>query len=448
MLWISCPKINEFPLLQALACPLERLSMSKSSQLFERAQTHLVGGVNSPVRAFSSVGGTPVFIERAFASKIIDVDGREYIDYVGSWGPMILGHGHPNVVDAIKAAIDKGTSYGAPTEAEIALAEKIYELVPSMEMSRLVSSGTEACMGAIRAARGFTGRDLIVKCVGAYHGGADYLLVKAGSGAATLGSPDSAGVPEAFAQTTLLLPHNDLGAAKALFAEHGARIAAMIVEPVVGNMGCVPPKDGYLPGLAALTKEHGALLIFDEVMTGFRVARGGAQGLYDVKPDLTCLGKIVGGGMPLAAYGGRRDVMQKIAPLGPVYQAGTLSGNPVAVAAGLATLELLNDSVYARIETIGAKLETGIKAAAKDASADVCVQRVGGMITVFMNDGSPVQNWDASNACDRERFSAWHRKLLNKGVYWPPSPFEAAFPSAAHTDADIEHTLKAISAAF
>ncbi|MCA9581998.1 MAG: glutamate-1-semialdehyde 2,1-aminomutase, partial [Myxococcales bacterium] len=330
-----------------------------SNQLMDRARAVLPGGVNSPVRAFASVGGSPVFVTGAEGAHITGADGRTYVDYVGSWGPMILGHGHPRVREALHAAVDRGTSYGAPTEGEITMAERVRELVPTMEMSRMVSSGTEAVMGALRVARGFTGRDLVVKFEGNYHGGADYLLIKAGSGAATLGVPDSAGVPAAIASTTLVANYNDLDSVRALFAAHDDRIAAVIVEPVAGNMGCVPPEAGFLEGLREITTAHGALLVFDEVMTGFRVALGGAQALYGIEPDLTCLGKIVGGGLPAGMYGGRRRIMQKVAPSGPVYQAGTLSGNPLAVAAGLITLdELQKPDTYPTLERTSHGLAT------------------------------------------------------------------------------------------
>ncbi len=416
-----------------------------SKALFARAIKRIPGGVNSPVRAFRSVGGEPIFVREAKGALLTGADGTEYIDYVGSWGPMILGHAHPAVVEAIHRAVVRGTSYGAPTEGEIELAERLSKLVPSIEMSRLVSSGTEAVMGALRVARGFTGRPLVVKFEGCYHGGADYLLVKAGSGLATLGVPDSAGIPEAIASTTVVLPFNDAAAVRELFAKRGKEIAALIVEPVVGNMGCVPPEPGYLDALREITTEHGALLVFDEVMTGFRVALGGAQARFGITPDLTCLGKIVGGGMPLAAYGGRRDVMEKIAPLGPVYQAGTLSGNPPAVAAGIATLDLLVErGLYERLEASSAALEEGLGLALKDAG--VCIQRVGSMITIFFGS-APVRSWDDAAKCDREAFGRFHGALLEQGVYWPPSQFEAAFVSLAHDDATIEKTVRAAALA-
>jgi glutamate-1-semialdehyde 2,1-aminomutase len=418
------------------------MERSKSNALFERAQKVIVAGVNSPVRAFRAVGGDPPFIEKAAGSRITDADGNSYIDYVGSWGPAILGHAHPEVVAAVQNTLADGLSFGAPTALEIELAEKVQQLVPSLELMRCVSSGTEATMSAIRVARGFTGRDLLVKFEGNYHGHADHLLVKAGSGAATFGEPDSAGVPEGAAKSTLTLPYNDVAGLEKLFAERGSEIACVIVEPVVGNMGCVPPGDGFLESIVRLCSEHGALSIFDEVMTGFRVARGCAQARFGVKPDMTTLGKVVGGGMPLAIYGGRRDVMSVVAPLGPVYQAGTLSGNPAAVRAGLTTLSLLDDALYTRLEARGAQLEEGLLAAARDAGLASCVQRVGSMITLFFCEG-PVRNFEESTASDGERFASFHRGLLDRGVYWPPSKYEAAFISGAHTEDDIAQTIAA-----
>ena len=419
-----------------------------SKALFAAAQLRIPGGVNSPVRAFGSVGGEPVFVQRAQGPFLYGADGAAYVDYVGSWGPMIVGHAHPDVVAAVQEAATLGCSYGAPTAGETDMAEAIADAFPSMEMSRLVSSGTEATMGALRVARGFTGRDLIVKCVGGYHGGADYLLVKAGSGLATLGEPDSGGVPASIAATTRLVEYNDVAGLTALFAAEGQQIAAVIIEPVAGNMGCVPPDPAWLTALRALTREHGALLILDEVMTGFRVARGGAQALYGLTPDLTCLGKIVGGGLPVGAYGGRRDVMSKVAPLGPVYQAGTLSGNPLAVAAGLTTLGLLREpGFYEGLEASSAALAGGIEEAAAAAGVSVRVQRVGSMMTVFFTD-QPVRDWPSAAACDRGAFAIWHATLLANGVYWPPSQFEAAFVSAAHTPATLAKTLEAVALAL
>jgi len=419
-----------------------------SRDLFERACRVMPGGVNSPVRAFRAVGGSPVFVREAHGAILVGADGTEYVDYVGSWGPMILGHAHPAVVEAVHAATARGTSYGAPTEGEVRMAEKIRELVPSMEMSRLTSSGTEAVMGALRAARGFSGRDLVVKCEGGYHGGADYLLVKAGSGAATFGVPDSAGVPAAIAQTTALMPYNDLEAARALFEARGPEIAAVIIEPVAGNMGCVPPVAGWLEGLRKLTAEHGGLLVFDEVMTGFRVALGGAQQLYGVKPDLTCLGKIVGGGLPVGAYGGRADIMERVAPSGPVYQAGTLSGNPLAVAAGLTTLELLSaPGTYDRLEALGARTQQVFERAAGAAGVPCTVQRVGSMLTPFLIEG-PVRRWDDAARADTRAFGRWHEAMIEGGVYWPPAQYEAGFVSLAHDDAHLGRTEAAARAAF
>jgi glutamate-1-semialdehyde 2,1-aminomutase len=418
---------------------------ARSADLFARAQELLPGGVNSPVRAFRAVGGSPVFFERASGATLTGVDGTEYLDYVGSWGPMILGHAHPEVVAAVQATMAKSPSFGAPSPLEVEIAELVTQLVPSIEMLRMTSSGTEAVMGALRAARGFTGRDLVVKFEGCYHGGADYLLVQAGSGLATFGVPTSAGVPAAIGATTLVLPFNDLAAAEQLFAARGAEIAALILEPVVGNMGLVPPAPGFLEGLRALTERHGALLVFDEVMTGFRLARGGAQERYGVRPDLTCLGKIVGGGLPVGVYGGRREIMQKIAPLGPVYQAGTLSGNPLACAAGLATLQRLTPALYEQLEARSAALEAGLKQVAGD--RPVCVQRVGSMITVFFCAG-PVRGWEDADRADRKAFGRWHQALLSEGIYWPPAQFEAAFVSAAHTEADLARTITAAAKAF
>ncbi len=416
------------------------MNRAKSKALFERAQQVIVGGVNSPARAFRAVGGDPPFIVQAKGARVTDADGNDYIDFVGSWGPAILGHTHPEVVAAVQRTMSEGLSFGAPTELEIELAEVIVKALPSIELLRLVSSGTEATMSAIRVARGFTGRELLVKFEGCYHGHADHLLVKAGSGAATFGEPDSGGVPAGTARTTLTLPYNDLAALEALFAAQGSEIATVIVEPVVGNMGCVPPARGFLERILQLCHDHGAVSIFDEVMTGFRLARGCAQGRFGLKPDLTTLGKVVGGGMPLAAYGGRRDIMSVIAPLGPVYQAGTLSGNPAAVQAGLTTLSLLDDELYDKLETLGGKLEEGLVAALADTGVTGCVQRVGSMITLFFAEG-PVRNFADSAATDSDRFAAFHRSLLDGGVYWPPSKFEAAFLSGAHTDDDIEETV-------
>jgi glutamate-1-semialdehyde 2,1-aminomutase len=393
--------------------------------------------VNSPVRAFRGVGGTPLFIDHGEGSRIFDVDGNSYIDYVCSWGPLILGHRPPCVIEALREAIEGGTSFGAPTEREVELAELIAAMLPSMEMVRLVNSGTEATMSALRLARGFTGRDLTIKFEGCYHGHVDSLLVKAGSGMATLGIADTAGVPQSFAATTIALPFNSISAVEKAFEERPNEIAAAIVEPVVGNMGCVPPAPGFLEALRDLTARHGALLIFDEVMTGFRLAPGGAQQKFGIRPDLTTLGKIVGGGLPLAAYGGREDIMQKIAPLGPVYQAGTLSGNPLAVAAGLAMLRYLsaNHKVYDVLEARAAQL-----CASK--VAGITINRVGSMFTFFFSDG-PVTDWDSAKRSDTARFAKFFHFMLEHGVYLAPSQFEAGFVSAAHSEEDIRLTAEA-----
>jgi glutamate-1-semialdehyde 2,1-aminomutase len=413
-----------------------------SARLFARASKVIPGGVNSPVRAFRAVGGAPIFIARAEGAFLYGADDRRYVDFVGSWGPMILGHAHPDVVAAVRDAAGRGTSYGAPTELEVLFAEKLCALYPSMEMVRAVSSGTEATMSALRVARGFTGRDTVVKFEGCYHGHADYLLVKAGSGAATLGVPDSAGVPPASAASTATLAYNDERGLRALFEARGREIAAVIVEPVVGNMGVVPPAEGFLESILDVCAASGAVSIFDEVMTGCRVAHGGMQARARLKPDMTCLGKIVGGGLPLAAYGGRRAIMETVAPLGPVYQAGTLSGNPVAVSAGLATLNRLDEALYVRLEALGSRLERGLVSAVQSSAVEACVQRVGSMITLFFTAG-PVRSWADAKACDTAAFGRWHRAMLAQGVYWPPSQFEAAFFGAAHSEADIDRTVEA-----
>ncbi|MCE5307708.1 MAG: glutamate-1-semialdehyde 2,1-aminomutase [Acidobacteriales bacterium] len=415
-------------------------NLTKSRALLERAERRIPGGVNSPVRAFRGVGGTPPFIVRGEGSRLYDADGNSYIDYVGSWGPLILGHAHPEVLNALRETMDSGTSFGAPTEREIELAEVISEAVPSIEMVRLVNSGTEATMSALRLARGYTGRRLTVKFEGCYHGHVDSLLVKAGSGMATLGIADTAGVPDEFASTTLALPYNSVIALEEAFERHGRDIAAVIVEPVVGNMGCVPPVAGYLQAMREITARYGALLIFDEVMTGFRVARGGAQQLYGIRPDLTTLGKVIGGGLPVGAYGGRADIMSRIAPLGPVYQAGTLSGNPLAVAAGLAMLRHLktHPEVYVQLEARAARLTAR-------PPAGVTVNRVGSMFTFFFTD-EPVTDWASAKKCDTARFARFFHWMLGQGVYLAPSQFESAFLSAAHTDADIDATIAAAQA--
>ena len=413
------------------------LQRRRSEELFARAQQLIPGGVNSPVRAFRSVGGNPPFIARGNGSRIYDVDGNEYIDYVGSWGPLLLGHRHPEILAAIERALAIGTSFGAPTEQEVDLAQEICDAVPSIEMVRLVSSGTEATMSALRLARGFTGRDLIVKFEGCYHGHVDSLLVKAGSGVATLGLPDSPGVPKGFSDTTIALPFNSVAALEEAFAKRQGQIAGVIVEPVVGNMGCVPPQPGYLQALREITARDGALLIFDEVMTGFRVARGGAQQLYDIRPDITTLGKVIGGGLPIGAYGGRAEIMGRIAPAGPIYQAGTLSGNPVAVAAGLAMLRHLraHPEVYGQLEQRAARL-------CASAPKGVTVNRIGSMFTFFFT-GSPVTDWDSAKSSDTARFGAFFRGMLERGVYLAPSQFEAAFLSAAHSEEDVDRTIAA-----
>ncbi|MGE0323401.1 MAG: glutamate-1-semialdehyde 2,1-aminomutase [Polyangiaceae bacterium] len=416
--------------------------MTSSEQLFKDSAARMPGGVNSPVRAFRAVGGHPIFVASAKGSKITSAEGREYIDYIGSWGPALLGHAHAPTIQAVQAAAERGLSYGAPTELELRFAERVMELYPSIQMMRCVSSGTEATMSALRVARGFTGRDVIVKFNGAYHGHADCLLVQAGSGAATFGNPDSAGVPKAMVQNTLSMPYNDLSALEALFDNRASEIAAVIVEPVAGNMGCVPPEPGFLEGLVSLCTDAGAISIFDEVMTGCRLAPGGAQERYQLKPDMTCLGKVVGGGMPLAVYGGRKEIMECVAPLGAVYQAGTLSGNPLAVSAGLATLNALTPDVYKRLEETSARLEDGLKRALSDAKVSGTLQRVGAMLTLFFHEG-PVTSWEQASQCDKDRFSAWHRGMLAEGILWPPSQFEAAFISAAHDDVDVDRTVQA-----
>jgi glutamate-1-semialdehyde 2,1-aminomutase len=419
--------------------------MSKSESLFNRAEKVIPGGVNSPVRAFKAVGGDPVFIQKGEGCRIWDVDGRSYIDYIGSWGPLIDGHRPGAVTERLRQVIDEmGTSFGAPTELEVELAELICGMFPSIEKVRLVNSGTEATMSAIRLARGFTGRDKILKFEGCYHGHGDSLLVKAGSGVLTLGLPDSPGVPAALAELTLVAGYNDLGGIKDLFGRISEEIACVIVEPVAGNMGCVRPLSGFLELLRELTTASGTVLIFDEVMTGFRLSPGGAQNLYGIRPDLTTLGKIIGGGLPVGAYGGRGDIMDRVAPVGPVYQAGTLSGNPLAVAAGLETLRgLRSGKPYEKLEVLGSRLERGINEKIVERGARVQVNRVGSMLTLFFAD-EPVNDFPSAKASDTDRFESFFRKMLAEGIYWPPSQFEAAFISTAHTEADIDETIDAI----
>jgi len=418
------------------------MNHAKSEELFRRAQELIPGGVNSPVRACRSVGTNPPFIVRGEGAHLFDADGNEYIDYVGSWGPLLLGHRHPEVLAALEGALAVGTSFGAPTEQETELAAAITEAVPSIEMVRLVNSGTEATMSAIRVARGFTGRDLVVKFEGCYHGHVDSLLVKAGSGVATLGIPDTQGVPKAFADTTIALPYNDAGAVEEAFRQRGREIAALIVEPVAGNMGVVPPAPGYLEALREITERHGALLIFDEVMTGFRVAFGGAQARYGIRPDLTTLGKVIGGGLPVGAYGGRREIMSRVAPAGPIYQAGTLSGNPLAVAAGLAMLRHLkaHPEVYEVLERRAAEICAAVP-------AGMTVNRVGSMFTLFFT-AQAVTDYESAKRSDTARFGRFYRAMLERGVYLAPSQFEAAFVSAAHTVEDVRRTVAAAREAF
>jgi glutamate-1-semialdehyde 2,1-aminomutase len=422
--------------------------MSKSTELFNRAQSIIPGGVNSPVRAFNGVGGGPLFIQKAQDAYIYDVDDKQYIDYVGSWGPMILGHNHPAIKKAVIEAAENGLSFGAPTEIEIIMAEKVQQLVPSMQQIRMVSSGTEATMSAIRLARGYTNRDKILKFEGCYHGHADSLLVKAGSGALTLGQPSSPGIPADFAKHTLTANFNDIDSVKALFEEYPDQISCIIVEPVAGNMNCIPPADGFLQGLRDICDQYKALLIFDEVMTGFRVALGGAQAHYNIKPDLTTLGKVIGGGMPVGAFGGSHQVMQFIAPTGPVYQAGTLSGNPIAMHAGLAALTALDSPEYAQLAIKTKQLAEGLKQAAEETGVNLAVNYAGGMFGFFFTDAPEVTNFQQVCACDVEKFKKFFHLMLEEGVYLAPSAFEAGFLSLAHTDQDINNTLIAAKKAF
>ncbi|MDP3286618.1 MAG: glutamate-1-semialdehyde 2,1-aminomutase [Desulfobacterales bacterium] len=419
------------------------MKRKNSHRLFVKAKKLIPGGVNSPVRACKSVGSEPVFIDHAGGCMVYDADGNEYIDYIGSWGPMILGHRHPAVVEAVNSALKKGTSFGAPTEPEIRLAEMIIEAVPSVEMVRMVNSGTEATMSAIRLARGFTGRDMIIKFDGCYHGHSDSLLVEAGSGVATLGIPGSPGVPESFVAGTLSLPYNDIKSVKEAMKKHGRKVACIIIEPVAGNMGLVPPADGFLEALRKIAERSGSLLIFDEVMTGFRVAYGGAQSLYKITPDLTCLGKIIGGGLPVGAYGGKREIMERIAPQGPVYQAGTLSGNPLAMAAGIATLtQIRKPGFYDLLNKRSEKLLTGLTEAARKSGIDVSAARVGSMLGVFFTD-KKVTDYKSAKRSDLKMFSAFYREMLAEGIYLAPSQFEALFVSSAHTEKHIERTIEA-----
>ncbi|MBA3460791.1 MAG: glutamate-1-semialdehyde 2,1-aminomutase [Deltaproteobacteria bacterium] len=422
------------------------MSIHHSQAIFERAKAIIPGGVNSPVRACRSVGADPVFVAQGDGAHIWDADGNKYVDLIGSWGPLILGHAHREILDAIKDTLSMGTTFGAPTEVEVKFAEKLKSAVPSMEMIRAVSSGTEATMSALRLARGFTGRAKIIKADGGYHGHADCLLVAAGSGAATLGIPGSAGVPEGAAKDTLVVPYNDLASVEKLVS--GGDIAAVIIEPVAGNMGLVEPAPGYLEGLRAITAKFGTVLIFDEVMTGFRVAFGGAQARYNITPDLTTIGKVIGGGLPAAAFGGRMDIMQKLAPLGPVYQAGTLSGNPLAMAAGLKAMEILSrPRTYERLETLGKKLGDGLLAAATAAGVPAVMNRVGSMLTLFFAKG-PITDYETAKTADTKRFGSFFRNMRDRGVFLPPSQFEAMFVSLAHTDEDIEQILEAAKASL
>lgn len=419
------------------------MNIQRSQELFAEAKEHIPGGVDSPVRAFRAVGGQPLFIAAGQGSRLIDVDGNSYIDYVLSWGPLVLGHAHPRVVAALKQALERGTSYGAPTALETELAKLVKEAMPSIELVRFVNSGTEATMSALRLARAFTGRDKIIKFEGCYHGHPDSLLVQAGSGVSTFGLPDSPGVPKGTAQDTLVAPYNDLEAVKSLFDANKGQIAGVIVEPVAGNMGVVPPRPGFLEGLRSITIAEGSVLIFDEVMTGFRVAYGGAQELYGVTPDITCLGKVIGGGLPVGAYGGRREIMEWVAPLGTMYQAGTLSGNPLAMTAGIETLKVIHDkATFAEIERKSAALAEGIADAAAKAGVPTFSTRVGSMFTLFFT-GQEVTDYASAKTSDTARFGRYFHGLLERGVYVAPSQYEAGFMSLVHSDADIEHTIRA-----
>lgn len=424
------------------------MELRRSQELFEEAQKYLPGGVNSPVRAFKAVGGTPLFIKKGQGSRITDADGNDYIDYVGSWGPLILGHAHPQVIAAIQQVAENGTTFGASTELEITLAKMIAEAVPSIEMVRFVNSGTESTMSALRLARAFTGRDKIVKFAGGYHGHSDGLLVKAGSGLATLGLPGSPGVPESYTRNTLVAPYNNTEAVAKLFETYPGEIAAIIVEPIAANMGVVLPQPGFLEGLRKLTSDNGALLIFDEVITGFRVAYGGAQSVFGINPDLTCLGKIIGGGLPVGAFGGKKEIMEMVAPQGQVYQAGTLSGNPLAMTAGIETLKILNQpGTYRRLEETFAQLREGIAKSAAACNCEVYVSSFTSMLTIFFTD-KPVIDYDSVSKTDTAAFSRFFNHLLKRGIYWPPSQFEAAFVSTAHSQTDINATVEIISKAL
>ncbi len=415
----------------------------KSIQYFAEAKQVMVGGVNSPVRAFRSVGGNPIYMERGVGARVWDIDGNEYIDFLASWGPLILGHAHPTVVGAIKDYAERGTSFGTPTVIETQMASKVCEILPSIEMVRMVNSGTEATMSALRLARGYTGREKVIKFIGSYHGHGDSFLIKVGSGSALLGMPDSLGVPEQLAKNTIALPYNNIEAVKEAFNLIGEEVAAIVVEPIAGNMGVVPPLPGFLQGLRQITKEYGALLIFDEVMTGFRVDYHCAQGIFDIQPDLTTLGKVIGGGLPVGAYGGKREIMEYVAPLGPVYQAGTLSGNPLAMIAGYTTLvELGKEGVYEELERKSARLEQGFIANAKEAGVPLTINRVGSLMGVFFNEG-PVTNFDQAKSSNQEQFNTYFHAMIEQGIYIAPSPFEGMFISTAHTDEQIERTIEA-----
>lgn len=424
--------------------------MERSSTLFNEAKNYIPGGVNSPVRAFQGVGGEPIYFERGEGAYLYDVDGNAYIDYVGSWGPMILGHSNPFIVDAVRAELDKGLGFGAPTEIETSLAKKICQLMPSIELVRMVSSGTEATMSAIRLARGYTKRDKIVKFEGCYHGHSDSLLVKAGSGALTLGVPTSPGVPSDLAKHTLTLEYNNLDSVKALFSKMGEEVGCIIVEPVAGNMNCIPPKEGFLQGLRKLCDDYGSVLIFDEVMTGFRVALGGAQAYYQVKPDLTTLGKVIGGGLPVAAFGGQREIMNQIAPLGPIYQAGTLSGNPLSMASGLAMLSILeaDDSFYQNLSDSTEYLVNGIVSAASTSNVSMTSNNVGGMFGLFFSSEEEVTNFSQASNCDIELFKKFYKSMIKQGVYFAPSAYECGFLSAAHGKNELDETINAALTAF